>query len=347
MLWLGLHRLPLLARFGAAIVLLAIACSRQPRTAITDVTIINPSDGSRSERMTVVIAGDRITDVTTERVDSDRVIDGRGKFLLPGFWDMDARVLNPRDLAAYVRSGVTGIRNTRGRLLQLQKWREEIVAGKRTGPRMLISGPALDGVSRTRRLDHSIQIEAEDAAGVIGSFAQSHADFITVADGLSRDAFFAVAAEAQRRRIPFSGRVPDAVSAREASEAGMTAIEGLDGVDASQMAIVTENRTWQIPSGVSIAIVMKPGLLLLTGTAGLGKVQDEMGRFVAAGLTPMEALRAATSAPAQFLGRADAGRVERGFVADLVLLNADPTVDIRNASRVAASVVGGRVHDRF
>jgi hypothetical protein len=332
----------------AAIILLTLACARpHPRIAITGVTIINPHDGSRRERVTVVIAGDHIVDVTTQRVDADRVIDGRGKFLLPGFWDMDARVLHPRDLEAYVRRGVTGIRNTRGRLLQLQKWREEIVAGKRNGPRMLVSGPALDGMSRARRLDHSIQIEADDAAGVIGSFAQSHADFITVADGLSRDAFFAVASEAQRRRMPFSGRVPDAVTAAEASEAGMSAIEGFDGVEPAQMASLTANGTWQIPAGVSIVPFVKPGLLLLAGTAGTGTLQDELARFVVAGLTPMEALRAATWAPAQFLGRADSGRVERGYVADLVLLDADPTTDIRNASRVAATIAAGRVHERF
>jgi hypothetical protein len=336
------------ARRCAAIIFLAVACSRpQPRIAIADVTIINPADGSRREHVTVVIRGDRIVDVTTARVAAERLIDGRGKFLLPGFWDMDARVQQAQELDAYIRAGVTGIRNTRGRLLQLQKWREEIVARKRSGPRMLIAGPALDGVSRVRRLNNSIQIEADDAGGVIGSFAESHADFITIADGLSRDAFFAVSAVAQRRRSPFSGRLPDSVTSIEASDAGMTAIEGLDGVDGSQVATLSQNGTWHIPAGVSIAPFRSAGLPLLTGTAGSGTVQDELVRFVAAGLSPMDALRTATSGAAQFLRRTDAGRIARDSAADLVLLNADPTVDIRNTSRVAATIVAGRVYGRF
>jgi len=55
---------------------------------------------------------------------------------------------------------------------------------------------------------------------------------------------------------------------------------------------------------------------------------DELGLLVEAGLTPLEALRAATSGPAEYFELTDRGRIEPGLRADLVLLEADPTVDI-------------------
>jgi imidazolonepropionase-like amidohydrolase len=61
----------------------------------------------------------------------------------------------------------------------------------------------------------------------------------------------------------------------------------------------------------------------------------------------MEALRTATSNPAEFLGLADSiGTVEPGKLADLVLLEADPTADIRNTRRIAAVMTRGRLLDR-
>jgi imidazolonepropionase-like amidohydrolase len=73
-------------------------------------------------------------------------------------------------------------------------------------------------------------------------------------------------------------------------------------------------------------------------------VHDELRLLVGeAGLTPLEALRAATLAPARAMGMADSlGTIAPGRVADLVLLDADPLADIRNAARVRAVVLRGR-----
>jgi imidazolonepropionase-like amidohydrolase len=61
----------------------------------------------------------------------------------------------------------------------------------------------------------------------------------------------------------------------------------------------------------------------------------------------MEALQTATWGPAQFAGREnDLGTVEKGKVADLVLLDADPLIDIRNTQKIAAVVLGGTLLPR-
>jgi imidazolonepropionase-like amidohydrolase len=85
-----------------------------------------------------------------------------------------------------------------------------------------------------------------------------------------------------------------------------------------------------------------PQFFLVPGFA----VHDEIEAFVAAGLTPYAALEAATRNPAEWLGAADSmGTVARGKRADLLLLEADPLVDARNARRIGGVMVGGRWMD--
>jgi imidazolonepropionase-like amidohydrolase len=76
-------------------------------------------------------------------------------------------------------------------------------------------------------------------------------------------------------------------------------------------------------------------------------LHEEMELFVQAGFTPMEALQTATSNPARFLGtESTMGSVAPGKVADLVLLDADPTADIHNARQIQSVVLAGKYFSR-
>jgi imidazolonepropionase-like amidohydrolase len=98
-----------------------------------------------------------------------------------------------------------------------------------------------------------------------------------------------------------------------------------------------------------VAMMQEMGVGLLAGTdlppnAQNGTIQDELVDLVAAGLTPIQALEAATRNPAKFLGEIDRlGTVEKGKVADLVLLDANPLDDIRNVRRISAVIVRGNI----
>ncbi len=82
-----------------------------------------------------------------------------------------------------------------------------------------------------------------------------------------------------------------------------------------------------------------PGGCLVPGAS----LHDELENFVRAGFTPAEALRSATLEPARFLGLSDSlGTIKPHNVADLVLLNANPLENIRNARLVAGVVTDGR-----
>jgi imidazolonepropionase-like amidohydrolase len=76
-------------------------------------------------------------------------------------------------------------------------------------------------------------------------------------------------------------------------------------------------------------------------------LHEELELLVEAGFTPMEAIQAATLNPAKYLGREkELGTIESGKLADLVLLDANPLVDIRNSQKIRAVVVNGRYLSR-
>lgn len=104
-----------------------------------------------------------------------------------------------------------------------------------------------------------------------------------------------------------------------------------------------------------VGMAHRAGVGILAGTdasdepyifAG-SSLHDELGLLVGAGLSPLEALQAATLEPARYLEATDShGTVERGRMADLVLLDADPLDDIRNTRSIHGVVLKGRYLDR-
>jgi imidazolonepropionase-like amidohydrolase len=71
-----------------------------------------------------------------------------------------------------------------------------------------------------------------------------------------------------------------------------------------------------------------------------------MWSFVRGGMTPVEALRAGTIEAARSLGMdRDVGSLEAGKLADLIVLDADPSQDIRNSNKIARVMLGGRLYD--
>lgn len=99
----------------------------------------------------------------------------------------------------------------------------------------------------------------------------------------------------------------------------------------------------------TVSAMLRAGVPMMAGTdggaytvPGFG-LHQELVLLTKAGLTPLEALQAATINPAKFLGEADMlGTVEQGKIADLILLEADPLEDISNTERIEAVVINGR-----
>src|SRR4029077_16434990 len=94
----------------------------------------------------------------------------------------------------------------------------------------------------------------------------------------------------------------------------------------------------------------RSGVKMLAGTDSSffgSAVHDELAEFVKAGLTPMQALQTATKNAAEYFGKLDSmGTVEKGKLADLVLLDANPLEAIGNVRKISSVVVNGRLLDR-
>src|ERR1700691_4023036 len=115
--------------------------------AISHVTLINPATSAVEHDATVIIEGDHIGTVLigamVKMPGNTRLIDGHGKFLIPGLWDMHVHSAfgdwfpGGREiiLPLFVANGVTGVRDMGGDLPVLLDWRKQIAAGKIAGPR--------------------------------------------------------------------------------------------------------------------------------------------------------------------------------------------------------------------
>jgi imidazolonepropionase-like amidohydrolase len=68
----------------------------------------------------------------------------------------------------------------------------------------------------------------------------------------------------------------------------------------------------------------------------------ELELMVKAGITPLQALTAATGTNAKFLGTTQTGTIEKGKWADLLVLDRDPVADIRNTRAINAVYIAGR-----
>ena len=426
--------------------------------AFTHVTIIDMTGTLPKSDMTVVVTGNRITALGQTgkiRIPKEaQIINATGKFLIPGLWDMHFHLKeSERTFPLFIANGVTGVRNTGGDFQKLFEWREAVASGRLLGPRIVACGPVIDGPNPANP-DHAIPVSnAEEGREAVDFLKRNGADFVKVYDGIPRDAYFAIVAEAKIQGLPFVGHIPSAITMTEASNAGQKSIEHLgtffEGSSTAEtelrnwppslvkngdfsvipariaargnrtldtysvqksaqlLALLVKNKTWQVPTLLAkqvntfvdeISKVQDPhykyipasvregwrpdknffyryrtpefiayqkrlfqkemetvdamqhaGVPIMAGTdggaytvPGFG-LHQELALLVKAGLTPMEALQAATINPAKFLGESDTlGTVEQGKIANLILLEANPLEDISNAGRINAVVVTGR-----
>ena len=207
---------------------------------ITHATVIDTVTGKTQPNTTVVIDKNRITQVIASskaNLKSGRVIDAKGQYLIPGLWDMhthvyfDSTAADGSDLVLplFLANGITGIRDMGSALDPVLHARDQIAAHRMFGPRMVVSGPMLDGPRSTYKAAIAISTP-EDGRKAVDMLKSRGVDFIKVQSGVPREAYFAIADESKKVGIPFEGHVPDAIRASEAVASGQRTFEHLIGI---------------------------------------------------------------------------------------------------------------------
>jgi imidazolonepropionase-like amidohydrolase len=207
---------------------------------ITHATVVDVSNGTLLRDTTVVVDGNRIASVgpsSHARASRGQVIDAAGMYMIPGLWDMHTHAYfdwpsefgNDFVLPLFIANGVTGIRDMGSDLDAVLHARSEVAAHRLLGPRMIVSGPMLDGPKAQYKAAVAISTP-DDGRKAVEMLKSRGVDFIKIQSGVPRDAYFAIADETKKAGIAFEGHVPDAIRAGEAVAAGQRTFEHLIGI---------------------------------------------------------------------------------------------------------------------
>lgn len=274
-------------RISHLVVLMALIAANSPgqdttpaRTlAITSVNVVDVSattaEAAVRKNQTVIVTHGRISDFGDAKVievpPDALTIDGSGKYLIPGLWDMHAHVLSPAKrktfLPLYVTNGVTSVRDmgTRMRMDEVRRWRDELDAGTLIGPRLQqIAGPVISGPSTRFAGFPELQVsDPAEARRAVIARKQMGVDFIKVHNRIPRAAYFAIAEEARKQKLSFVGHVTEELTVAEAVEAGQRSIEHgrillacspLEQEIAFKRVLVDEDRTPFMLANMRIAV---------------------------------------------------------------------------------------------
>ncbi len=202
----------------------------QRETVFRSVNVV-PMDAERVlENQTVVVRDGKITAMGNEgRVrygNNALVIEGKGKYLVPGWAEIHAHVppiddMEPMKevLMLYLANGITTIRGMLGHPRHLEL-RSKINSGEILGPHFISSGPSFSGQSVKTAEQGEAMVRRQKAAGY---------DFLKLHPGLTRETFPAIARTAKEVGIPFAGHVSFNVGVWRAIDAEYASIDHLDG----------------------------------------------------------------------------------------------------------------------
>ncbi|MDZ4714445.1 MAG: amidohydrolase family protein [Cytophagales bacterium] len=215
---------------------------------IQNITTIDPTDGLR-ENQTVIIKGGKIDKIapTAELKLSPKnhIIDGTGKYLIPGLWDAHIHFafmesLAPRMFDLFMIYGITSVRDTGGQIDFVKNWKDRAAANPTDAPRVMIAGPLLDGmpnvydgsdpghpplsVGSSSVEAITKQVQMLDSMGV---------DFLKAYEMLTPAQFLTVMKLGKEKGLKVTGHVPLSMDVITASNAGLNSMEHMRNLELS------------------------------------------------------------------------------------------------------------------
>ena len=265
---------------GVALCLLLCASSLHPQPPappppllIQHVHLIEVDSGAVNDNTEVLVVAGRVAGIGShlKHPKDAQVVDGSGKFLIPGLWDMHVHLAGlsadpkwSRDvlLPLLIANGVIGVRDMGGSLPAVLEWRTQMAAGTLLGPQIYAAGPMLDGGFEDPNV--LLTRNPKEALERVQQLKSMGADFVKILSGFDRDTYFAIATDSRSAGLTFVGHVPPLIGTDEAANAGQKSIEhilygGFALACSSDPAAMRQQ----------MAAAMKSGAILQ-----IGKVQD-------------------------------------------------------------------------
>jgi imidazolonepropionase-like amidohydrolase len=229
-----------------------------------NVNVISMTSPKVLEKQNVIVRDGKIESVSTRLAkmpDGTKVVDGTGKFLMPGLSEMHGHVppaqapngATEDTLFLYVANGITTVRGMLGHEGQLQL-REKSKRGEIVAPNLYLAGPSFNGNSVNSPEEAVAKVRAQKKEGW---------DLLKVHPGLTRAEYDAMARTAREEKIRFGGHVPEDVGLEHAIEMGQETFDHIDGyaelleadkgpVDAKKLAAIVKKSkdagVWIVPT---------------------------------------------------------------------------------------------------
>lgn len=204
---------------------------------ISNPTIIQISDGSLLINKDVLVKGGKIEAIVPHKnvyPKSIQIVDAKGKFLMPGLWDMhmhfgggDSLIEENKNLLPlFIAHGITAVRDAAADLsIEVIKWRNQIAAGQLFGPTIFTSGPKLEGINSIWVGDLEIG-DTPQLMNALDSLKKLKVDFIKITDNTIKPALYLEGLKAARQMgWPVSGHIPYALTMNQVVEAGLSSVE--------------------------------------------------------------------------------------------------------------------------
>jgi len=199
-----------------------------------NITVIDGTGKPAKTNMAVRVSSGKIVSVEPDRAVKSqpgaKIVDGSGKFLIPGLWDMHVHMSDIGEVAfpILVTYGVTSVRDMGGDPEVVRGFRDRIERGEVLGPRVKFCGPMLEGKWEQKpgaRTDHWAVASIAEANAVVRRLAADGVDCIKIRSYLNSEVYFALATAAAEHHLPLVGHAPWGIDPIESSRAGQRSYE--------------------------------------------------------------------------------------------------------------------------
>ncbi|GMN11386.1 amidohydrolase family protein [Croceitalea sp. MTPC9] len=217
---------------------------KYPSTLIKSINLIDVKSGEILSNRTILIKDNIIISIDTLKYqvqEADLVIEGKGKYIIPGLWDMHTHSNQHSEWLhhpLYIANGITGIRDMSGQLNKKDsywvgseerlKWNEEVNKNLRVAPKYVLqSSYQMDGSSSVpdNYSEYFKLQKNDDVDSVLNFYKNKNVDFIKVYQQISPSSYKRLATQAPKHGLHLAGHKPIFISLEEAIKLGQRSFE--------------------------------------------------------------------------------------------------------------------------